>query len=152
MPKFMTTIAAAATLAVALTGLPANAASIQYGGSFGGAQVQNAQVQFGVTIGDRDRGFYRRGDNYYYNGHRGYRDRRAGWRFQNGFWFPPAAFSFGFTVDGRDRYDRYDRRDRVRNSDRHVAWCYDNYKSYRESDNTFQPYNGPRRQCVSPYS
>ncbi|TIT86520.1 MAG: BA14K family protein, partial [Mesorhizobium sp.] len=22
---------------------------------------------------------------------------------------------------------------------------------YRASDNTFQPYNGPRQQCVSPY-
>ena len=34
----------------------------------------------------------------------------------------------------------------------HVAWCYDRYRSYRAWDNTFQPYNGPRRQCWSPYS
>ncbi|MDQ2632323.1 MAG: BA14K family protein, partial [Pseudomonadota bacterium] len=34
----------------------------------------------------------------------------------------------------------------------HVQWCYDRYRSYRASDNTFQPYNGPRRQCYSPYS
>ncbi|MGV3652562.1 MAG: BA14K family protein, partial [Devosia sp.] len=27
----------------------------------------------------------------------------------------------------------------------------DRYRSYRASDNTFQPYNGPRQQCVSPY-
>jgi hypothetical protein len=33
----------------------------------------------------------------------------------------------------------------------HVRWCYDRYRSYRASDNTFQPYNGPRRQCRSPY-
>jgi amino acid transporter len=33
----------------------------------------------------------------------------------------------------------------------HVQWCYDRYRSYRASDNTYQPYNGPRRQCVSPY-
>ena len=33
----------------------------------------------------------------------------------------------------------------------HVRWCYDRYRSYREWDNTFQPYNGPRRQCISPY-
>ncbi|HEV7434516.1 MAG TPA: BA14K family protein, partial [Pseudorhizobium sp.] len=25
------------------------------------------------------------------------------------------------------------------------------YRSYRASDNTFQPYNGPRRSCRSPY-
>ncbi|HEV7433966.1 MAG TPA: BA14K family protein [Pseudorhizobium sp.] len=33
----------------------------------------------------------------------------------------------------------------------HVRWCYDRYRSYRASDNTFQPYNGPRRSCRSPY-
>jgi hypothetical protein len=32
----------------------------------------------------------------------------------------------------------------------HTRWCYDRYRSYRASDNTFQPYNGPRQQCVSP--
>ncbi len=33
----------------------------------------------------------------------------------------------------------------------HVNWCYNRYRSYRAYDNTFQPYYGPRRQCVSPY-
>jgi hypothetical protein len=37
-------------------------------------------------------------------------------------------------------------------SSAHVQWCYDRYRSYRAYDNTFQPYNGPRRQCWSPYS
>lgn len=32
----------------------------------------------------------------------------------------------------------------------HTQWCYNRYRSYRASDNTFQPNNGPRRQCVSP--
>jgi hypothetical protein len=41
---------------------------------------------------------------------------------------------------------------RSRNRDRsHVDWCYDRYRSYRASDNTFQPYRGGRRQCNSPY-
>jgi hypothetical protein len=34
----------------------------------------------------------------------------------------------------------------------HVSWCYNRYRSYRAFDNTFQPYNGPRQQCYSPYS
>jgi hypothetical protein len=34
----------------------------------------------------------------------------------------------------------------------HVQWCYNRYRSYRAWDNTFQPYNGPRQQCYSPYS
>ncbi|WP_240547461.1 BA14K family protein [Mesorhizobium tianshanense] len=29
--------------------------------------------------------------------------------------------------------------------------CYDRYRSYPEWDNSWQPYNGPRRQCISPY-
>lgn len=33
----------------------------------------------------------------------------------------------------------------------HIRWCYDRYRSYRAWDNSFQPYNGPRRQCWSPY-
>ena len=33
----------------------------------------------------------------------------------------------------------------------HVRWCENRYRSYRAWDNTFQPYNGPRRQCASPY-
>lgn len=33
----------------------------------------------------------------------------------------------------------------------HTEWCYNRYRSYRAYDNTFQPYNGPRRQCYSPY-
>ncbi|MCS3742785.1 hypothetical protein FHX16_004795 [Rhizobium sp. BK661] len=33
----------------------------------------------------------------------------------------------------------------------HVSWCYARYRTYRAFDNTFQPYYGPRRQCVGPY-
>lgn len=33
----------------------------------------------------------------------------------------------------------------------HVSWCYARYRSYRAYDNTFQPYYGPRRQCIGPY-
>ncbi len=40
---------------------------------------------------------------------------------------------------------------RYRNNNAHVNWCYNRYRSYRAYDNTFQPYNGPRRQCNSPY-
>jgi BA14K-like protein len=33
----------------------------------------------------------------------------------------------------------------------HTRWCYARYRSYRAYDDTFQPYHGPRRACVSPY-
>ncbi|TPN15988.1 BA14K family protein [Mesorhizobium sp. B2-1-3] len=44
---------------------------------------------------------------------------------------------------------RYYRAGRL--SSAHVRWCYNRYRSYRAYDNTFQPYNGPRQQCYSPY-
>lgn len=33
----------------------------------------------------------------------------------------------------------------------HVHWCMSKYSSYRAEDGTYQPYNGRRRPCVSPY-
>ena len=33
----------------------------------------------------------------------------------------------------------------------HLRWCHNRYRSYREYDNTFQPYHGPRQHCLSPY-
>lgn len=101
----------------------------------------------------QSRGFYRRGGNAYYNGHRGYRYQRPGYRYRDGYWFPGAAFIAGAIVGGAlsapPAYGGHVAPGRV--SPSHVSWCYDRYRSYREYDNTFQPYNGPRRQCVSPY-
>ncbi len=97
------------------------------------------------------RDFARHGDHYYYRGHRGYRYYRPGYREYNGWWFPAGAFIAGAIVGGalaqppRSEY-------RVRGlSQAHVNWCYNRYRSYRAYDNTFQPYNGPRKPCVSPY-
>ncbi|TIU32257.1 MAG: BA14K family protein [Mesorhizobium sp.] len=54
-----------------------------------------------------------------------------------------------------DPYPRYYQPRRIYRTERlsraHVQWCYDRYRSYRAWDNTFQPYYGPRRQCISPY-
>jgi hypothetical protein len=33
----------------------------------------------------------------------------------------------------------------------HNDWCQDRYRSYDRRTDTFQPYSGPRRRCVSPY-
>ena len=91
----------------------------------------------------------RRGDSYYYRGHRGYRHHRPGYRQYNGWWFPPAAFIAGAIIGGAmapEPHIEYRPRGNA-----HISWCYSRYKSYRSSDNTFQPYNGPRRQCVSPH-
>ncbi|WP_235911754.1 BA14K family protein [Mesorhizobium xinjiangense] len=44
-----------------------------------------------------------------------------------------------------------DRRGAVRLPSEHFDWCNERYRSYRANDNTFQPYQGPRRPCRSPY-
>ncbi|MEM1364713.1 MAG: BA14K family protein [Pseudomonadota bacterium] len=36
-------------------------------------------------------------------------------------------------------------------SNRHYRWCHAKYRSYRARDNSFQPYQGGRKACVSPY-
>ena len=64
----------------------------------------------------------------------------------------------GAAIAGSNR--RYeDRRYRERpvyrsrgGSSAHIEWCLDHYRSYRMSDDTFQPYRGGRRYCNSPYN
>jgi hypothetical protein len=100
-----------------------------------------------------DRAEFRwRGDRPYYRGHRGYRHPRPGWRQRDGWWFPPAAFAAGAILGGLfAQAPRAAPPPRRGLSQAHVQWCFDRYRSYRVSDNTFQPYQGPRRQCRSPY-
>ena len=44
--------------------------------------------------------FEKRGDYAYLNGHRGDRHRHAGWRYYDGYYFPPAAFVVGALIFG----------------------------------------------------
>lgn len=102
------------------------------------------------------RGFYRDRDRAWYNGHRGYREHRRGYRRHGDFWFPAGAFVAGALIGGAlaspDPYYRPAPRRVYRSyGSAHVEWCYNRYRSYRAGDNTFQPYNGPRQQCYSPY-
>ncbi len=86
----------------------------------------------------------------WYNGYRGYPYKRHGYRYHNGFWFPAGAFIagavIGSAIANNNNYNAY------AGGSAHVQWCYDRYRSYRAYDNTYQPYDGPRRQCYSPYS
>ena len=90
-----------------------------------------------------------RDDRYgWYRGYRGYRDYRRGYRRHGDFWFPAAAFIAGAIIGGALSSPPR----RVYAGNAHVQWCYDRWRSYRAWDNTYQPYYGPRRQCISPYS
>ena len=112
-----------------------------------------------VKVGHRGKvsvGIYWHAGHIYLNGHRGYHRYRHGYRKHHGHWFPPRAF---VVVHPHPRYvyvPRYRKphivKPRViRLSQAHMRWCDDRYRSYRHSDNTFQPYHGPRKPCVSPY-
>ena len=55
---------------------------------------------------DRRRRIIRRGDNYYMNGHRGFRYYRPGYRRYGDYWFPAAAFLAGALITGAIAADR----------------------------------------------
>ncbi len=101
----------------------------------------------------RDR--YERWDRYerahYWRGHRGYRERRAGYRYHNGYWYPLAAFAAGAIIGGAIANQPRAVPRAVNINPQHYQWCQNRYRSYDSYSNTFQPYNGPRQQCLSPY-
>ncbi|SMD08729.1 BA14K family protein [Rhizobium sp. RU36D] len=36
-------------------------------------------------------------------------------------------------------------------NEEHIAWCQNRYRSYNPADNSYRPYSGGLRSCVSPY-
>ncbi|MER8385587.1 BA14K family protein [Mesorhizobium sp. M1428] len=96
---------------------------------------------------NRNRNFSRN-DGVNWNGHRGYHEYHRGYRRHGDYWFPLAAFAAGAVISGVIINNN---QNRVSRGDSHVQWCYDRYRSYRASDDTFQPSYGPRQLCNSPY-
>ena len=47
---------------------------------------------------DRGRHIQHRRNGFYLNGYLGERERRRGYRYYNGFYFPPAAFNFSINI------------------------------------------------------
>jgi len=154
MNKFVAGLVAS-TLALSFTAtsfVPANAAPLvapQARPAASDQSVHDIQYKKKWRRHSKDR-MHRRGDNRpgYWRGHRGSRHWRPGYRRHGDLWFPLAAFATGAIISGAIANNAGRT---YRGDDAHVSWCYDRYRSYRESDNTFQPYNGPRQQCVSPY-
>lgn len=113
------------------------------------ATSQVAEVQYRRDRDMRHNPDFRRNRYSYYNGHRGYRDRRPGYRRDSdGFWYPLAAFGAAAIIGGaiasqpRANYG----------GSAHVQWCASRYQSYRAADNTYAPRVGVRAYCNSPYS
>ena len=90
----------------------------------------------------------RRDDRRDWNGHRGYREQRPGYRRNNdGWWYPLAAFGAGAIIGGAISSSHQ----QPTYGGSHVQWCANRYKTYRAYDNTYVPYAGARARCVSPY-
>lgn len=155
----------AITPVVPVSAMPLSSTKIQMTGGQGDVQlVRNNEWREGMDSrqylprrygergwrADRGHGRHWRGDRGYrhgwYGGHRGYRYARPGYRHHNGYWFPLAAFGAGAIIGGAIANDRG-----YVGGGSHVNWCANRYRSYRAYDNTYQPYGGPRRQCMSPY-
>lgn len=158
--KKLTSYVCAAAMAVSTIGLGSVGANAQpmptptqIQSQVGSSNVIEIQSRYDrERRGYRDRsGFERRGDRAYYRGHRGSRQARRGWRQHQGYWFPPAAFIAGAIIGGAVTQPQQPSVRPGRMSQSHVDWCFNRYRSYRVSDNTFQPYHGPRRVCNSPF-
>ncbi|MGU3576741.1 BA14K family protein [Brucellaceae bacterium C25G] len=86
----------------------------------------------------------------HWNGHQGYQHSRPGYRrHSDGWWYPIAAFALGAAIVGATKSSQPKQ---PVMSQAHVNWCANKYRSYRAYDNSYQPYEGPRAQCYSPYS
>lgn len=165
--KFLSTLSAAAlTAAMAVTSFaPAQAAPIQipvapaassnvinvgsgdYGGRRTGTVWQPRYYRDGHRWGNHRHGWHRDGwrrGGHYRDGY--YRDRNLGGALVGGL--ITGAIVGGVLNNSGPVY-----RERVyRGGDAHTAWCYDRYRTYRASDNTYVPRVGQRAYCNSPYN
>ena len=104
---------------------------------------------------DRRCGGYGRSHLRYRHWDDDWRYRRYHRRYYNsypGFYLGLGVPTYRYYAPPRRYYAPPRRYYRSGGGSAHVAWCYSRYRSYRQWDNTYQPYYGSRRQCWSPYS
>ena len=104
--------------------------------------VQNVDFKPALRNHGRNNGNARmhRNRSGMWNGHRGYSEYRPGYRRHGDMWFPLAAFATGALITGviANQNSGGNSHDRI---------CAEHYRSYRPSDNSWQPNSGPRQQC-----
>lgn len=146
MRKRFPTLAILATLAFGfgVSGPVGNASAMSAPGA--ARAVVDVQPAGPVQMVDHRGRYHRDWDRYDRRDWRRY-DRHDWRRHERRHYRPRSGFYLEFGTPG----PRYAPRRSYGLSGSHVNWCHARYRSYRAWDNTFQPYHGPRRQCVSPY-
>ncbi|WP_455481957.1 BA14K family protein [Bartonella sp. B35(2025)] len=96
------------------------------------------------------------------NGFKGYRNYRRGYRkYSDNWWYPEIAFATYKHLDAKHVplkeisalkrtpliYPLEERKPWMLKQ--HIDSCMARYRSYNQSDNSYQPFHGPRRQCFS---
>lgn len=121
----------------------------RWGGNWGGGgRYWNRGNWGGGRYWDGGGRYHRWGHGHYY---------RNGWNNWGGFalglglGIPLGYYGSGYYGGYDPYYAPYRPRVYRGGGSAHVEWCYARYRSYRPYDNTYQPYHGPRRQCLSPY-
>lgn len=111
--------------------------------SLGGAPVQKGAIY--MQLADNGAAVSGRG---ILNGYKGYRHPRPGYRrHSDSWWYPREAFEPKQPVSAEEKTVK----SKKTLPARHTSWCAGKYLSYRRQDNSFQPYYGARRPCISPY-
>ncbi|MFC5991062.1 BA14K family protein [Limoniibacter endophyticus] len=148
MKPRLTTLLHAGLLAVGLGMIGAGSAAAAPAGLAAGANVvqQTADTASQAQTVQYDRRW--RDDRRHWRGDRHWRRHHRPYRPHYRHYGPRSGIYLEF---GRPAPRYYAPRRVYRGGSAHVNWCANRYRSYRAYDNTFQPYNGPRRQCISPY-
>ena len=114
------------------------------------ANTQNSRPALSSAITSQSRGEL--------NGFKGYRHHRTGYKkHTDGWWYPEAAFEPGAHADSNAIKVKKAAQKSKKEENKpwlikaHVDYCSAKYKSYTSLDNSYQPYDGPRKQCVSRY-
>jgi hypothetical protein len=163
MNPFISTICAAALTLTGIGSGQANAAAVAPR-AVAGSVLQTSVPEGLVEVQQRRYYPYVRGDNR----RKGYRfDDRRGWQQPQPRWpsrkkdsGPDLGSAIVGAIIGGILVDQLHQPSRTQTAPRydgaylnsnHIDWCHNRWRSFRASDNSYQPYNGPRRICVSPY-
>lgn len=148
MKQHISKLVCSALLGAAIAGSAfVGSAQAQSAGSLAVPLITSAEAGPVVKAEPVEYRHWRRYHRRHYRHHHGHGGAGIYFNFGNG--------SFSLTVPERRYYPRYHHRRYYdyprRNSTAHVNWCSARYRTYEAWNNTFQPYHGSRRQCISPY-